>query len=273
MTMTFPSIPTKPYADAIQAYQEMVAKRDQANAEIARLRGTRRAAQREDGTYHWLGGELERAVDADDADRAHARLTGSKDPGEKRADKVRGQISDLLDQERILTRAVVEAEDQVAAALVDREAIAEACDAVVAAKRDQYADALQDLIAAREAFWSATQARTWATAFPAECRAFSPGQPPRLARLSHLSQNGEGFDAAIVLNELSSEVVSPEPVKAHRYEQVNEVMLTPGGVPEGTVRGWRRVEAEPQPVGAVATSGLSVDGVPVFMDLGSGDGD
>lgn len=125
--------------------------------------------------------------------------------------------------------AVVQAEDDVAAALGDQQVIAAAIDAQTAQATEDYRHALETLEAARAAFWATKRSRTWALRFPTERRPFSPGSPPRLARLAHLSANGEPFDPAVVLTELASEVTPPEPVKPHHWEPYRDVETSPSG--------------------------------------------
>ncbi|MGH2576491.1 MAG: hypothetical protein ACRDG9_01880, partial [Actinomycetota bacterium] len=123
----FPEIDHPGYAAAVEAYERVRAEHRETNATLERLRGVRRAERDyPDGSPRFLDGDLAAAIQADDDDRARARIEGTKDPGQKRAVKLRREITATVDRLLILAQDVEQAEDGVRIVLRDDRAEIEA---------------------------------------------------------------------------------------------------------------------------------------------------
>ena len=206
--MKFPEIDYPPYMQAVATHERMQLQAAEATVQLERLHG-----------------DLAGAIEADDTDRSRAAVEGKRDPGRRREDKVRAAISESVDQVRILGQAAEQTELDVHDLLAtDTLQVQAAATAAVELAEEQYRQAIAQVQDTRAAFWAAKRLRSWTT-HPTG-RAFSAGQAPGLAAMSHLTRNAEPMDAGLVWAALEAEVtVQVPPRQALRYDtRVERVM-------------------------------------------------
>lgn len=222
------------YAQAVQAYGELIAESRAIGARLADLPKLQRQAR-----------------DADDTAQATAMRAGEKDPGRKRSDALKAETEKAQTRLRVLSQAI----EQQTAELDRLLAADEARDVAMAtteAARQRYADALEALLAAREDFWAAKRTQSWLTGELTKAMWNAP--PPRLAigllpngamvsmngtgTAGGLTGNGEPLDPAPVFQAMREEYAPQEPQAAQTGRWRTRQVVTDQGVPEGMSTEW-----------------------------------
>ena len=203
-----PAIPTAPgYEAARERVLSLQSDLTEARAEVDQLRGTRQAYN-DNGTLVWVGGDLERARDADTAAQATALIEGTKAPARSNEARVTKDVEEAEHRVSVLTVAIIQAETTVTEWLTERtEELVAAAEQFVDAERAAYGAAVEALVTARSQFWATKALASW---LRNQDRGYKATVPALLVG-GFTQANGESARLEPVIDALRYEVNSSEP--------------------------------------------------------------